>query len=294
MLNKTKLQTRAPGKINLYLDVLNKREDGYHRIKSVMQSVSLCDTVYLDICEWDNENLIEITCSDMNIKCDSSNLVYKAAMAFIKKYGITCTNFKFHINKNIPVSAGMAGGSADAAAAITMLNDAYGQPCSMQEMCELGVTVGADVPFCIAKGTCLCEGIGEELSRLPSVFGVDIVCAIDSSSVSTPRAFSMLDEKYGTECTDSADIGKLIDAICKSDLTKIASLLYNKFEDVIIPQNRNITFIKNVLVENGALSALMSGSGPSVFGIFENEEAAENAKNALLMQNITAYRCKTV
>lgn len=296
MLNKTKLKTRAPGKINLYLDVLNKREDGYHNIKSVMQSVSLCDTVYLDVSEDKalNDNVIEITCSEPTIKCDSSNLVYKATMAFIKKCGITCTNFKFHIDKNIPISAGMAGGSTDAAAAILLLNDAFGQPCSMQEMCELGVTVGADVPFCIAKGTCICEGIGEDISRLPSFTGVNVVCAIDSSSVSTPRAFSLLDAKYGTDCTDSSDMMKLVEAICERDIWSVCSFLYNKFESVIIPENESITLIKSVLTENGAISALMSGSGPSVFGIFANENDAEKAKNALLKQNIRAYRCKTV
>jgi 4-diphosphocytidyl-2-C-methyl-D-erythritol kinase len=294
MLNNAKLQTRAPGKINFYLDVLNKREDGYHNIKSVMQSVSLCDTVYLDAAENTDGLSIEITCSVPEIKCDESNLVYKAAMAFFKKCGITCGYFKFHIDKSIPIAAGMAGGSADAAAAISLLNEAYGNPLTTEEMCALGATVGADVPFCIMKGTCICEGIGEKITRLPDFSGVDIVCAIDSSSVSTPRAFSMLDAKYGTDCTDSSNITELLNAIKSYNVMGVCSNLYNKFEDVIIPENENIALIKSMLTECGALSALMSGSGPSVFGIFLNENDAEKAKNALLSKNIRAYRCKTM
>ena len=293
MLNKAKLQTRAPGKINFYLDVLNKRDDGYHNIKSVMQSVSLCDTVYLEANE-SEELSIEITCSVPEIKCDKSNLVYKCAMVFFQKCAITCGCFKFHIEKNIPIAAGMAGGSADGAAAISLLNEAYGNPLSIEEMCALGATIGADIPFCIMKGTCICEGIGEKITRLPDFSGVDIVCAIDSSSVSTPRAFSMLDAKYGTDCTDSSNITELLNAIKSYNVMGVCSNLYNKFEDVIIPENENIALIKSMLTECGALSALMSGSGPSVFGIFLNENDAEKAKNALLSKNIRAYRCKTM
>lgn len=293
MLNKAKLQTRAPGKINFYLDVLNKRDDGYHNIKSVMQSVSLCDTVYLEANE-SEELSIEITCSVPEIKCDKSNLVYKCAMVFFQKCAITCGCFKFHIEKNIPIAAGMAGGSADGAAAISLLNEAYGNPLSIEEMCALGATIGADIPFCIMKGTCICEGIGEKITRLPDFSGIDIVCAIDSSSVSTPRAFSLLDAKYGTDCTDSADISGLSNALKNADITEISSHLFNKFESVIIPENENVALIKSLLLENGAASSLMSGSGPSVFGIFFNENDAEKAKNALLGKNIRAYRCKTM
>ena len=294
MLNKAELQTRAQGKINFYLDVLNKREDGYHNIKSVMQTVSLCDTVTLEASEGTDGIVIDITCSVPEIKCDSSNLIYRCAMAFLKKCGITCGYFKFHIEKNIPIAAGMAGGSADGAATLSLLNEAYGNPLSTDEMCALGSAIGADIPFCIMKGTCICEGIGEKITRLPTLSGVDIVCAIDSSSVSTPRAFSMLDAKYGTDCTDSRDITKLLNAIKSRDVMGISSNLYNKFEDVIVPENENIELIKSLFNKNGALSALMSGSGPSVFGIFLNENDAEKAKAALLEKGIRAYKCKTM
>ena len=294
MLNKAKLQTRAQGKINFYLDVLNKREDGYHNIKSVMQTVSLCDTVTLEASENGDGIVIDITCSVPEIKCDSSNLVYRCAMAFFRKCGITCGYFKFHIEKNIPIAAGMAGGSADGAATLSLLNEAYSNPLSIDEMCALGSAIGADIPFCIMKGTCICEGIGEKITRLPTLSGIDIVCAIDSSSVSTPRAFSMLDAKYGISCTYSRDITELLNAIKSRDVMGVCSNLYNKFEDVIVPENKNIELIKALLKENGALSALMSGSGPSVFGIFLNENDAEKAKSALLEKGIRAYKCKTM
>ena len=136
--------------------------------------------------------------------------------------------------------------------------------------------------------------IGEKITRLPTLSGVDIVCAIDSSSVSTPRAFSMLDAKYGISCTDSRDITELLNAIKSNNVIEISSNLYNKFEDVIVPENENIGLIKSLLKGNGAVSALMSGSGPSVFGIFLNENDAEKAKAALLKKGIRAYRCKTM
>ena len=283
----------APGKINFYLDVLNKREDGYHNIRSVMQSVSLCDTLTLEISDKHKCDIV-ITCSDHSIKCDGSNLVYKAAKLFTERLGIMSGHLHFHIEKNIPIAAGMAGGSADAAAALRLLNSAYGSPYTPAELCNMGSLIGADVPFCILGGTRICEGIGEELSALPTFSGIDILCAIDSSSVSTPKAFGMLDEKYGTDCKDSADISKMTDAIAKRDKDLLCSALYNKFEDVIIPVNPNITLIKNTLLECGAVGALMSGSGPSVFGIFDSEDDAVLASEKLKKMGIRAYPCKTI
>lgn len=292
MQNK-EFKAKAYGKINLYLDVLNKRRDGYHNIRSVMQTVSLHDNLTLSISCAD-ENCIEISCTDPNIKCDQSNLVHKAASLFIEKRRIRCTNFKFHIEKNIPVSAGMAGGSADAAAALKMLNEAYDFPYSEKELCKMGRALGADVPFCIMGGTCICEGIGEKLTRLPTFSDLCILVSIDSSSVSTPKAFSMLDESYGTKCKDSADIGKMIDAIKRKDVSGVCSALYNKFESVIIPSNKGVSQIKGSLLGLDALGTLMSGSGPSVFAIFPDEKTAKNAAECLEIFEIRADVCKTI
>ena len=281
-------------KINLYLDVLNKRDDGYHNIKSVMQSISLCDTLSLEIADIDGENEIEIICSIPSLKCDNSNLIYKAFKAFFDTSKISGKKCTFHLKKNIPISAGMAGGSSNASTALLLLNEACNFPLTKEQIFKVGHKIGADVAFCLEGGTCLCEGIGEKITILPKFKNAFIVCAIDESSVSTPVAFSMLDDKFGTNCNDSADITSMLHSIKNNDIFGICSALYNKFEQVIIPQNKRIQEIKNSLIQHGAIGALMSGSGPSVFGIFNNEESQKNAYNALKNDNISAFLCKTL
>ncbi len=288
------LTKNAYGKINLYLDVLDKRADGYHNIKSVMQSVSLCDKLTLEITEIQGNNEINIISSNISLKCDKTNLIYKAWDRFFEATEITGKKCAFTLEKHIPMAAGMAGGSSDCACALSLLNEACGSPLSDRDLIKLGSKIGADVAFCLGGGTCICEGIGEIITHLPSFSDVLLVSAIDESSVSTPYAFSLLDEKYGTSCSDSSDINNIIDGIRKSDIKVVAKELYNKFENVIIPQIENVQKIKNIMIENGALGALMSGSGPSVFGIFDNEISQKNAFDALKNDGIKAFLCKTV
>lgn len=294
MQNNMKLSALAYGKINLYLDVLSRMENGYHNIESIMQSVSLFDEICLEISDIDGENQIEIKSSGGIIPNDKTNLVYKAAVKFFEKAKINNKKCVFTINKNIPVAAGMAGGSSDGATALKLLNDAIGQPFSLDTLCEIGAKIGADFPFCLVGGTSICEGIGERLTPLPRLNGIYLVCAIDNSSVSTPVAFGMLDEKCGTNPLPHGGLDSIKKAIIDDDITGIASSLYNKFEDVIMPQNPSIEKIKAILLENGALGALMSGSGPSVFGIFDNEISQINAYNALKNCSIRAFLCKTI
>ncbi len=284
----------ANGKINLYLDVLNKRDDGYHNVKSVMQSVSLCDKITLEITDIQGENEISIISSDISLKCDKSNLIYKAWEKFFEATKISGKSCVFNLKKNIPMAAGMAGGSSDCACALSLLNEAFGYPLSDEELIKLGSKIGADVAFCIKGGTCICEGIGEVITPLNSFSNVLLVSAIDESSVSTPYAFSLLDEKYGTDCIDSGDICAVIDGIKAKDISQVAKRLYNKFESVIIPEIENVQKIKDIMLENGALGALMSGSGPSVFGIFDTEKAQKSAFDALKNHGIKAFLCKTV
>ena len=299
MQNNIKLEALAYGKINLYLDVLDKMDNGYHNIESIMQSVSLCDKVSLEISNTDCGNVIEISTSTDKIPNDKSNLVYKACIKFIdcvlaKGIKIENKKFDFHIEKNIPVSAGMAGGSSDCACALKLLSSAFDSPLSESELLSLGATIGADVGFCLTGGTAICRGIGDKITKINNFSDVFLVCAIDSSSVSTPVAFKMLDEKYGTSSLPSGNIDSLVSAICKYDLEKTSSLLFNKFESVIIPQNEGVKKIKAALLKNGALGALMSGSGPSVFGIFKSENDQINAYKALKEQNFQAFLCKTI
>ena len=293
MQNNNTYSKKAYGKINLYLDVLDKREDGYHNIRSVMQTVSLCDTVTLTVADSDKTD-IEIFCSDARIKCDKTNLVYKAAALFLESVSSAPKKYSFTVEKNIPVSAGMAGGSADAAATLQLLNEAFEYPYSTDELCVIGSKIGADVPFCIRGGTCICEGIGKRLTSLPTLSGITVISAIDASSVSTPRAFSMLDARYGTDCTDSSDIDKMVEAISRKDLSGVCSSLYNKFENVIIDEHQGITKIKDILTSCGAKGVLMSGSGPSVFGIFDDDVLAENALGKLHANKINANMCITI
>ncbi len=288
------LTKNAYGKINLYLDVLNKRADGYHNVKSVMQSVSLCDVLTLEITDIQGNNEISIISSDISLKCDKSNLIYKAWDKFFEATKIGGKRCIFNLEKNIPMAAGMAGGSSDCACTLSLLNEAFDYPLSEEELIKLGSKIGADVAFCIKGGTCICEGIGEIITPLNSFKDVLLVSAIDESSVSTPYAFSLLDEKYGTNCSDSGEIVGVIEGIKSGDIGMVANGLYNKFESVIIPEIENVQKIKDIMVNNGAIGALMSGSGPSVFGIFDTEKAQKSAFDALKNHGIKAFLCETV
>lgn len=285
----------AYGKINLHLDVLNKMENGYHNIESIMQSVSLADTITLEFSEANNnENIIEIFSNDSSVPTDKTNLVYKCVDKFLKITGISGKHCCFTIEKNIPIAAGMAGGSSDGACALKLINEACGNILNHQELCRLGATVGADIPFCLTGGTCICKGIGDNITRLNSLKDLYLVSAIDYSSVSTPFAFSQLDKKYGTNNIAPKGLEQIIDAIRNENTKDIASLLYNKFENVIIPSIPNVQRIKDIMLQCGALGALMSGSGPSVFGIFLDEFSQKLALEKLKSCSINAFLCKTI
>lgn len=291
-------QKTAYAKINLYLDVLNKLESGYHNIESVMQSISLYDTITLDVLEGDFS--IEIK-TDAEIPTDERNLVYKACQKYIeyatnkRKIKKPTCKFVFSIEKNIPISAGMGGGSSDCAAALRLMNEFYSNKLKESELLEIASSIGADVSFCLVGGTVECRGIGDKMKALKPFKDVYLVCAIDNSAVSTPEAYKLLDARYGTHSPATRIFEVFVGAINNgADTSRISNLLFNKFEHVIIPNNPSIEKIKTSLLENGAKGALMSGSGPSVFGIFESENDQIKAYDALKKQNIRAFLCKTV
>ena len=285
----------AYGKINLHLDVLDKMENGYHNIESVMQSVSLADEITLEISNINtDENLIEVISSNSKIPTDKTNLVYKCADKFLRTTGISGKHCLFSIEKNIPVAAGMAGGSSDGATALKLINEACGNLLSHNELYKLGATIGADIPFCLTGGTCICKGIGDDITQIKRLKNVYLVSAIDFSSVSTPYAFSLLDNAYGTNMISPKGLTDIVKAIENENVKDVASFLYNKFEDVIIPLNQNVRKIKDIMLRCGALGALMSGSGPSVFGIFLDEISQKNALNELKNCSINAFLCKTI
>lgn len=289
---------KAYAKINLYLDVLNRLDNGYHNIESVMQAISLYDTVSLTVS--DGEFDIEIQ-TDAPVPTDENNLVYKACVKYIeyarKKRKIKSANqkFIFSIEKNIPISAGMAGGSTDCAAALKLMNEAYGNILKENELLEIGSSIGADVCFCLVGGTCECRGVGDKMKSLKPFKDVYLVCAIDDIKISTPEAYGLLDARYGTSSPSTRIFEVFVGAINDAgDINRVSSLLFNKFEHVIIPKNPSINDIKSLLLDNGAIGALMSGSGPSVFGIFENENDQIKAFNTLKDKNIRTFLCKTL
>ena len=274
------MRYKANAKINLSLDVTGVRENGYHDVRMIMQSIELCD--YLDI-EVNNSGRIELTCSNPEIECDKSNLIYKAADKLINKAvdeeiidkntGVTIS-----LQKNIPIAAGLAGGSTDAAATLVGLNEELGLGYSSSELRGLGVTLGADIPFCIEGGTYLSEGIGEVLSKLKDAPDCFIVLVKPDINVSTKFVY---DNLILNEETVHPDVDAMLDAIETGSIKRVADCLDNLLATVTEKEYPIIIDIKNILKENGALNAIMSGSGPTVFGLFDDEEKAKEALSIL-------------
>lgn len=281
----------AYAKINLHLDVVSKAENGYHQVNTVMQSVSLCDTVSVTFCDG---NEIKLTCNIVDLPVDSRNLAYKAAELFFARVGVS-RGVCIDIVKRIPMAAGLAGGSTDAAAVLYALNSLYDEPLCNEELLALGSKIGADVPFCIACGTKYADGFGDLLHSFPPMPECYIVVACGGDGVSTPWAYAALDNRYENFALDKympRSLDALRDAMKKSSLLDISKSIYNIFEGVIAPERPMVDVIKNTLADHGALSAMMSGSGPSVFGIFDLKENAEAAVKTLVDNGVSAFVCQ--
>jgi 4-diphosphocytidyl-2-C-methyl-D-erythritol kinase len=263
------LRLRAQGKINLGLDVTGIREDGYHEVRMVMQTVGLYDRIIL---EKTKEPGIVITANLPYVPTNENNLMYKAAKLLIDEFGIT-EGIRMDLNKFIPVAAGMAGGSTDAAAVLFGINKMFGLKLTRRQLMERGVTLGADVPYCIMRGTALAEGIGEELTRLRPMPDCGIVIAKPGVNVSTKLVYEKLDMDGVKK---HPDIDAIIMALKDGDIGGIAANMGNVLEDVTIPMHPVIASIKEDMMARGAINAMMSGSGPTVFGIFTDMEAARD------------------
>ena len=282
------LVENAYAKINLYLDIVRKRSDGYHDILSVMQSVSLCDKIKLR--KNDFSDIVVSSSSDKLPSDPKQNLVYRAASLFFEKAGKRDCGLTIEIEKNIPVSAGLAGGSSDAAATLRALNKIYGHPFTVEELCAMGGLIGADVPFCIVGGAKKTEGIGDKLAEIKGLPKCYIVIAIDKhSGTSTPAAYKALDCKFNdfNNYESGKDFDELVSAMNFSDITNLSKCSFNIFEEVLT-ENGSVDLIKAELNSSGALVSMMSGSGPSVFGIFFNKEEAKEACKRLSAIDITA------
>jgi len=264
------IDLKAMAKINLGLDVVGLREDGYHEVRMIMQNVRLFDKIHMQIV---NEEGIFIKTNLSFLPINENNLIYKAAKLIIDEFEIR-KGVSISLEKRIPVAAGMAGGSADAAATLYGMNSLFRLGLSLEELMERGVKIGADVPYCIMRGTALSEGIGEKLTLLKPVPKAYVLIAKPPISVSTKMVYQALDSK---EIVNHPDIDGIRAAIEASDIKAIAKKLGNVLEEVTVSEYPVICDIKNIMKENGALNALMSGSGPTVFGLFEDENAAKVA-----------------
>lgn len=272
------LELKAYAKINLGLDVLRKRKDGYHDVKMVMQTVDLYDV--LKISEL-NEDEIELESSLQILPVNEDNIVYRACKLIKDEYDIK-KGVKIYIDKHIPIAAGLAGGSADAAAALIGLNRMFDLNIPKEQLMEYGVSLGADVPFCIMRGTALSEGIGEKLTRLSPLPDCYILIAKPAVNVSTRKVYQSL---RLDEISYHPNIDKLVKSLDKQDLKEITVSQGNLLETVTIPMHEEIMDLKVLIRRCGAVNPIMSGSGPTVFGIFEDEDMANEAARIVKDEN---------
>ncbi len=274
------IELKALAKINLGLDVLGRRENGYHDVRMVMQSIYLYDEVKIE-----KTSLSEIeVASNLNfLPTGDGNIAYKAAKLLKEEFHIE-EGVRISLNKHIPVAAGLAGGSSNAAAVLFGMNRMFRLGLSGKELMERGVRLGADVPYCIMRGTVLAEGIGEELSVLPAMPKCTVLIAKPPVSVSTRVVYEALDSK---EIEAHPDIDGIIEGLKAGSLKKVASCMGNVLEDVTIPMHPVIEDIKREMVDAGALNAMMSGSGPTVFGLFESRGTAREAQRRIREKSLT-------
>ena len=284
---------RANAKINLYLDVVSRRENGYNNIVSLMQTLSLCDLVTLDYHPAEHTEILLTASGNAEMPTDRRNLAWRAAELFLAETGKT-GNVKIFIEKHIPMAAGLAGGSADAAAVLRGLNALCGNPLSVEVLCALGARLGADVPFCIVGGMALVTGIGENLQYLSPMQDCPLVVACQGEGVSTVWAYGKLDEEYGGFASpkeESETPTTLSALLAKGDFDASRKLIFNLFEKVVPTVQPFVDSIKATMLECGAIASMMSGSGPSVFGIFQSVSEAEAACASLKNAGAAAFVC---
>lgn len=273
IISGNKGTAKGYAKVNLTLDVLSKRPDGYHDILTIMRTVDIFDTIEISL----ENSGIELSTSLDFLPTDEKNIAYRAAQAIFSETGIK-KGAKIYITKNIPCGAGMGGGSADGAAVLVLLNKLLGSPVSMERLLEIGAGIGADVPFCIMCGTCVAEGIGEILTEISVNGSIPVVVVKPDVSISTPLMYKKLDRE---EITKRPDTKAMIKALETGNIEKTAELLYNVMEAPAAEEHPIILKIKEAIMSNGAINAIMTGSGSAVFGIFKTREEADRCAKAL-------------
>ncbi len=284
------IKIKAPAKINLTLDVTGRRPNGYHDLRMIMQTIDLFDEI--TITKIPEEEIRFCMNKELPDKIPpEKNLVWKAAR-LIKEHSKITGGFSIYLEKNIPAAAGLAGGSSDCAATLLGINDLCKLGLSMDELCELGVTLGADVPFCIRKGTMLSEGIGEILTPLPSLSPLWVLLIKPDISVSTAYVYTHLNLE---RLTGHPDTEYMLDCINRRDDASLAKGLANVLETVTIPEYPVLAELKDFFLKEGAIGSLMSGSGPTTYGIYQDEILARMALNKakMLYPNYDVILCQT-
>ena len=271
----TTLYEGAYAKVNLTLDVLGKREDGYHELKSVMQTLSIRDDIEIDV---GTGKPWCLKCDKEGIPCDGRNLAWKAAEIYCDSLGFNPEGLEIRIVKRIPSQAGMGGGSADAAAVLRALNRHYGNPLSIGALAELGARVGSDVPFCVVGGTCMCEGRGEKLRKLPDMPDCIFVVVKPQFSVSTPELYKKIDEAVIAQRPDHREVES---ALLAGDLLKLSNNLCNVFDPVVTAEHLELNYIKSLMHQYGAVGYQMTGSGSAVYAVVSEFEVAAVICNML-------------
>ena len=275
-----KLQLKAYGKINLGLDVIRKRPDGYHDLDMIMQMVDVYDDVIIE--KKAGEEIV-VKADAAVLSNGKDNLAYMAAKMLFDEFGIK-SGVEITIHKRIPIAGGMAGGSSDCATTLIGINEMFNLGLSKQQLMERGVKLGADVPYCVLGGTAIARGIGEVLTLLPTPPQCHVIIAKPPISVSTAYVYGHI---RPDEITKRPDIEQMTLAIKEQDLNKLSDLLYNVMEEVTVPEYPVIEKLKSIMLENGALNSIMSGSGPTVFGLFDDREKAQAAMKALDSKELT-------
>ena len=272
-----KIELKAYGKINIGLDVIRKREDGYHDLDMIMQTVGVYDDVIISREDGTQTYEIEVSTDADVLPNDKGNLAFMAAKVLMEAYDIKA-KVKIHINKRIPIAGGMAGGSADCAAVLRGVNQLFQLGLTDEQLQEYGVKLGADVPYCIVGGTKRAQGIGEILTDLPTPPKCYVIIAKPDAFVSTKFVYSHI---RPAQIENHPDIDGIIESIKAGDLYGMCEKIANVMEDVTIPEYPIIQKVKDILKSNGAVNAMMSGSGPTVFGIYDDEEKAKQSMDAL-------------
>lgn len=271
---------KAKAKINLFLEITGRLDNGYHTISTVMHETDLCDTVTVTETET-GEITLTSDCDTMPL--DQRNIAYKCADIFFNTTGINTTGINIHIEKNIPMEAGLAGGSTDGAAVLKALNEMYGYPLSTEKLCAIGAKVGADIPFCVMGGAVLCEGIGDIMTPCDTLPPCYILIAKGKEGVSTKWAYEQFDKMENRPIKQNP----MLSLLKEGDIRAVCNEMYNCFEQ-LVPSVREI---KDIMNECGALGSMMSGSGTAVFGIYDSAEKMRLAANKLHEKNISVFCC---